>query len=126
MIEKTIKIDGKETKLRCSALLPRQYRAMFGRDMIRDMQSLTKAYQLQNDPSISDEEKQERTFDMLDLTIFENVAWLMQKDAGMEVGSSPEEWLDSLDGIFSVYEVMPSILELWRLSNQTTSTPAKK
>ena len=126
MIEKNILIDGKETKLRCSALLPRLYRAKFGRDMVTDMRQLAKAYKTANDPNLNEEERQEAAYKMLDLEIFENVAWLMQKTAGGEVGESPEEWLDNLDGIFSVYEVMPAILELWAASNKTTSEPRKK
>lgn len=119
MIEKEIKIDGKPTKLRCSALLPRLYRAKFGRDMIADMRSLAKAYK-------ETKGNEDAMMSMVDLEVFENIAWLMQKQAGGEVGESPEEWLDNLDGVFSVYEVLPSILELWGLSNKTTSTPRKK
>ena len=37
-----------------------------------------------------------------------------------------EEWLDSFDGIFSIYEVLPQILDLWKLTNRTTSVPKKK
>lgn len=119
MIEKEIKIDGRNVKLRCSALLPRLYRAKFGRDMIADMRQLAKAYK----ETKGDEEAM---LDMANLEVFENIAWLMQKQAGGEVGQSPEEWLDSLDGVFSVYEVLPSILELWGASNKTTSVPRKK
>ena len=39
---------------------------------------------------------------------------------------TPEEWLDGMDGIFSVYEVLPVILELWGYNMQTTATPKKK
>ena len=62
----------------------------------------------------------------MDLTIFEDVAWLMLKHAGEDVGDSPEEWLDSLDGVFSIYEILPSVLKLWNSNQKTTSTPKKK
>ena len=37
-----LNIDGKEVKMRASALIPRIYRFRFGRDMIQDMNSLRK------------------------------------------------------------------------------------
>ena len=41
---KTVEIDGREYRMRASALTPRLYRAYFRRDMIRDMQKLLTAY----------------------------------------------------------------------------------
>ena len=31
-----------------------------------------------------------------------------------------------MDGVFSIFDVMPTILELWDANQRTTSTPAKK
>lgn len=119
MIEKTIQVEGKDMKLRCSALIPRSYRRIFGRDMIADMDSLIAAYRKhQKDKTIP--------IDSINLEVFENVAWLMLKSAGENVGETPEEWLDELSGIFSIYEVLPDILMLWNASKKTTSTPKKK
>lgn len=39
-MEKVFEIDGKEVRMRASALIPRLYRFKFGRDMIKDMTSL--------------------------------------------------------------------------------------
>ena len=123
---KAVVIDGKEYRMRASALTPRLYRAFFKRDMIRDMQNLLHAYNkkltLQEDAA--DEEKEEADYAILDhLEVFENVAWLFCKEGGEAVGDSPEEWLDSLDGMFSIYEAMPIIIDLWIDNQQTTSTP---
>ena len=127
-MEKTIVVDGKEVRMRASALIPRLYRFKFGRDMIADMRQLQKVYQkaasLPKDAT--EEEKQDAQLSALDLTIFENVAFMMVKHAGGDVPDTPEEWLDSFDGIFSIYEVLPVILELWSITNQTTSIPKKK
>ena len=127
-MEKTIVVDGKEVRMRASALIPRLYRFKFGRDMIADMRQLQKAYQkaasLPKDAT--DEEKQDAQLSALDLTIFENVAFMMVKHTGGEPAETPEEWLDSFDGIFSIYEVLPVILELWGETNRTTSIPKKK
>lgn len=147
-------IAGKNVRLRASALIPRIYRHSFGRDMVTDMRRLQKAYNRALEASSSDateEEIQDATLSVIDLEIFENVAWTMllhgaevrdvvtgKDDSGddvverilmngdMVVGRSPDEWLDSLDGVFSVYEAMPIILELWRANQKTTSVPVKK
>ena len=116
-MEKKITVSGKELNMKATALIPRQYRSRFGRDLIVDMKKLqdglTKA-------GAGGE------FEAMDLTIFENVAWLMLKAGGEDVGNSPDEWLESIEGIFSVYEVLPQMLDLWVESCQTTSSARKK
>ena len=127
-MERLIKIGGAEIRMRASALIPRLYRFRFGRDLIKDMAQLEKAYKkavsVQEDAT--DEEKREAQLSTLDLTIFENVAWVMAKNADPNVPNDPDEWLDSIDGVFSIYEVLPNILELWTIGLETTSTPVKK
>lgn len=130
-MEKTITIGGTEMRMRASALIPRLYRYKFGRDLISDMRQLQKSYnkamQAQAKPDATADEIQDAQLSSLDLTIFENVAWLMCRHADTAaVPDDPDAWLDSIDGVFSVYEVLPVILELWQLNNATTSTPAKK
>lgn len=128
-MEKTVVIDGKEVKMRASALVPRLYRFRFARDMISDMRQLQKAFKKATSlpPDATEEEKQDAQLSVMDLTIFENVAYIMAKHADTKnVPSSMEEWLDGFDGVFSIYEVLPVILELWGLSNQTTSISKKK
>ena len=119
MIEKTVTIDGKEYTFRSSALLPKLYRAKFGRDLVVEMRHLAEAYK----EAKGDEEKM---LDAFDLEIFERVAWLMLKHAGNEIPDDPDDWLLGLDGPFSVYEALPTILELWGMNNKTTSVPRKK
>ena len=60
------------------------------------------------------------------MTIFENVAYMMAKHADQSIPSSPNDWLDSFDGVFSIYEVLPVILDMWKLTNATASIPKKK
>lgn len=119
-MERTVEIGGKEYRMRATALTPKLYRHRFGRDMIRDMSGLIKAYN-ERQGSENNEESDLKVLDHLE--VFENIAWLFMKDAGEEVGENPDEWLDSLDGIFSVYEAMPAIIELWFGNQKTTSTP---
>ena len=127
-MERTLRIGGAELRMRASALIPRLYRFKFGRDLIKDMSQLEKAYKkaLSVQEGATDEERRDAELSILDLTIFENVAWAMAKNADPNVPDDPGEWLDSIDGIFSVYEVLPEILELWTDGLNTTSIPAKK
>ena len=123
---KTVVIDGKNFGMRASALTPRLYRAFFKRDMIRDMQNLIQAYNnlITLPEDATEEEKTEANLVILDyLEVFENVAWLFCKEAGESVGNSPEEWLDSIDGMFSIYEAMPTIIEMWVDNQIATSVP---
>jgi hypothetical protein len=50
----------------------------------------------------------------------------MFKTAGEDVGENPEEWLSGIDDMFSVYTIIPDVVELWTENNKTTSIPAKK
>ena len=127
-MEKIIVVGGNEIKMRASALIPRLYRFKFGRDMISDMRQLQKSYQkaVNLPEDATEEERTDAQLSALDLTIFENVAYMMAKHADKDVPSTPDEWLDSIDGVFSIYEVLPDILDLWGMSNQTTSIPKKK
>lgn len=118
-IVRTIRTGSQTIEMRASALIPRLYRAKFGRDMIRDMKALQDSY---NDAK-DDEEK---NLTVTDLTIFENIAWLLAKHADPDVPSDPDEWLDSIDGVLSIYEVLPEILSMWSENLHTTSVPAKK
>lgn len=127
-MEKTISVGGKEVRMRATALIPRLYRFKFQRDMIRDMNQLRAAFRKATDlpKDATEEEIQDAQLSALDLTIFENVAWLMIKHAGEDIPDDPDEWLDSLDGIFPIYEVLPQILEMWEGNLATTSVPRKK
>lgn len=113
--------------MRASALIPRMYRFKFGRDIIRDMNSLRKAYKKIMDlpEDATEEEKEDAQLSVVDLTIFENVAFVMAKHADPSIPDTPDEWLDGFE-MFSIYEVLPEILNLWALSNATTSAPKKK
>ncbi len=126
-MEKIIKVGGREVKMRASALVPRLYRFKFGRDMIADMNKLKRAYQKAADlpEDATEEEKQDAQLTVLDLTIFENTAFIMAKHADPDQPNNPDEWLDQYE-MFSIYEVLPQILELWALSNITTSKSKKK
>lgn len=126
-MEKVINIGGKDVKMRASALIPRMYRFKFGRDILRDMTSLKKAFKKRSElpEDATDEQKEEAALSEMDLTIFENVAYIMAKHADPAIPDDPDEWLDGFE-MFSIYEVFPEILEMWEINNATTSKPKKK
>ena len=127
-MERTLNIGGAVMRMRASALIPRLYRFKLGRDLIKDMSQLESAYKraVSVKEDATDEEKKAAQFSAVDLTIFENIAWAMAKNADPNVPNDPDEWLDTIDGVFSIYEVLPQILELWTAGLETTSKPVKK
>lgn len=48
----------------------------------------------------------------------------MAKYADPGVPDSIEEWLDGFD-MFSIYEILPQIIELWNLNMETEQTAKK-
>ena len=56
--------------------------------------------------------------------MFENIAYVMEKHADANVPDTPEEWLDGFN-TFSIYQVLPQLIELWGLNVQT-DVSAKK
>lgn len=117
-MEKTVLIDDKEVRLRATAAVPRLYRIKFGKDIMQDMAKLSSAYEKAK--------TEEEHFSATDLGLFENVAYIMAKHGDPEnTPSSIEEWLDGFE-TFSIYEVLPQILELWRMNTASTSKSKKK
>ena len=115
-ITKSIEIDGRQVPFKASAAVPRIYRLKFGRDIFSDIDKLVDATQGGN--------AEESTLDVETLTIFEDVAYTMAKYADPSAPETPEEWLDTFD-MFSIYQVLPQILELWG-DNLMTDVQAKK
>ena len=116
MIEKIVDIDGKQVKFRSSATIPRLYRAKFKRDIFQDLSKLEKSY--------SKTDKEGEGFQIEDLEIFENVAYIMAFHADSTIPKTIDDWLDEFD-MFSIYQVLPEILELWG-ENMKTEIESKK
>ena len=117
MIQKTVEICGKEVKFRSSASVPRLYRAMFGRDIFKDLAKLERAYKDNGGEEGS-------SMEIEDLEIFENVAYIMAFHADPSIPKTIDEWLEQFE-MFSIYEVLPEILELWG-TNLITDVESKK
>ena len=116
MIERTIVISGKEVPFRSSATVPRLYRAKFKRDIFKDLTKLENSYTKRT--TEGDELQIE------DLEIFENVAYIMAFHADPSIPKTIDEWLDQFE-MFSIYQVLPQILELWG-ENMATEISSKK
>lgn len=115
-----ITIGGKEYGMRASALVPRLYRASTGRDVYGDLTKLKASLE-------SVQKKKKSDFDVVDLEIFENLAWAMCRAADRETTpETVEEWLDGIEGVFSIYEALPKLLAIWSKGEKQTSVPAKK
>ena len=117
MIEKTLTIDGKAVTFRSSASVPRIYRIKFGRDIFKDINKLEKSYKEKGGEDAS-------SMEIEDLEIFENVSYIMAFHADPTIPKTIDEWLEGFS-MFSIYEILPEILELWG-TNFITDLEAKK
>ena len=115
-ITKTVEIDGKQVLFKASAAIPRIYRIKFGRDIYKDLAKLEK--------SVSQNKEGSSEIDIPSLEMFENIAYIMAKHADPSITDTPEEWLDNFN-TFSIYQVLPSLIELWGL-NMKRDVQAKK
>lgn len=115
-IVRNIEIDGKQVAFKASAAIPRIYRLKFQRDIYKDLRVLEK--------SIGDEDENSSNLDLFSLEMFENIAFVMAKHADPTIPDTPEEWLDGFN-TFSIYQVLPQLIELWGL-NVKTDIEAKK
>ena len=115
-MKQNIEIDGQQVAFKASAAIPRIYRMKFNRDIYKDLKALEK--------SIGTENEEESNLDLFSLEMFENIAYVMAKHADPSIPDSPEEWLDNFN-TFSIYQVLPQLIELWGL-NVKTDVEAKK
>ena len=130
-VTKKIEIDGKEVTFKASAAVPRLYRIKFGRDIYKDLRQLEK--------SVGENDEDNSNLDLFSLEMFEDLAWLMAHKlstarnlcsgysalrsskamrAELNVPDSPEEFLDQFN-TFSIYQILPQLIELWGLNVQT-------
>lgn len=65
--------------------------------------------------AVGEGDEENSNLDLFSLEMFENIAYIMAKHADATVLDTPEEWLDGFN-TFSIYQVLPSIIELWGLN----------
>ena len=116
MLSKTVKVGDREVTFKSSVAIPRMYRIKFKRDIFKDLTKLEKSYKDKGDGT--------KELEIEDLEIFENVAYIMALHGDSSTPSSIDEWLDQFE-MFSIYEILPEILELWG-SNLFTDVKSAK
>ena len=107
-MKKEITIGEKKVEVSASALTPFSYKRLFGRDIVKDIQTLQK-----------DSKNGE-----LDPEMVSMMTYVMVREANKEVEPF-EEWLSQF-GIFDLYGSFGEIIKLWGLNEQTNSKPRKK
>lgn len=110
-VTKKIEIDGQKVEFRASAVVPRLYRIKFGRDIYKELRQL--------ETSVGENDEDASGLDLFSLEMFEDLAWIMAKHANpQEVPDNPEDFLDQFN-TFSIYQILPQLIELWGLNVQT-------
>lgn len=113
----TLVLYSQRVPFKASAAIPRMYRIKFRRDIYKDFAAL------QTSVKEGDEESSE--LDIESLEVFENIAYIMAKHANpADVPENPDDWLERFN-TFSIYEVLPQLIELWRLNVETQAESKK-
>ena len=115
MLRKKVEIDGREVEFKASAAVPRIYRMKFRRDLFMDLQKIAKSVKKKG----KKEDKESSEIPIEDLEMFENIAYVMEN-----VPPDIMDWLEQFN-TFSIYQILPAILELWNM-NEETKSQAKK
>ena len=116
-IQKNITIDGIDVPFKASAAVPRLYRLKFRRDIYQDFAALQK--------SVGEKTEESSALDIESLEVFENIAYIMAKHAAPEnVPDNPDDFLEQFN-TFSIYEILPQLIDLWGL-NVETQVQSKK
>lgn len=136
-MKKTIRISGVDCRMKSSAAIPRMYRLKFGRDIFVDMGKLKKQMDAQDRLKKELREQAEKKGEEFDegsvgsmlpiqsLEMFENIAYLMHKHGDPKQPNDIDRWLEQFE-VFDIYKILPEILEMWNLENETRSIPKKK
>lgn len=128
MIVKKIRIDDQEVLFAASARTPRLYRQVFGRDVIVDMTSLYSNFQnilKERNAEKFEDLDQTTQLSLADLTTFENLAYIMARQADPTIPSNPDDWLDRFN-TFDIYDIFPKLFDLWNLNQKGMSVAKKK
>lgn len=124
-MERIIHIDGRDVPFKATGSTVRLYRFKFGRDLLLDFAKMYNEVRKIMDQAGGDGAVAVSSLSPETLTIFENVAYIMARQGDSTIPQDPDEWLDGF-AMFSIYEVLPEIIELWNMSQMSTSEQKKK
>lgn len=124
-MEKTVKIDGKEVKLRTDGALPRIYRHLLRREVFEDVAKMSMTSIALADPERPDPSKEDR---LEANEIIENLTFIMAKHADPSLPETVEEWLAGFEDEAALNdpEVTGTVIALWLHETETTSAARKK
>lgn len=108
-MEKLVKLDGKEVRMVANGGTPRIYRAMFKRDVFKDMNH-----------AVNDEGEIENA------EVFENLAFVMAKQGGLDGGYDIDKWLTGMESPTAIIEAVEEIMALWYDTTETVIDGKKK
>lgn len=100
-METTINIDGKDIRFKSTGSAPLRYKMQFKRDFFSDLMKMQGAIKKGG---------KDIDFDVFDLEVFYNIAWIYAKTADPSI-SSPLEWLDTFD-TFPIIEIIPELQDI--------------
>ena len=106
---------------------------MFSRDLFKDMSKL--ADELDKSNRLEEKEKKKAEAEgrayvkssalpLSSLEMFENIAYVMAKHGDPSQPDNIEEWLDQFE-MFDIYEILPQILDMWKIETHQESEPKK-
>lgn len=124
-MERIIHIDGKDVPFKATGSTLRLYRFKFGRDLLVDFAKMYDEVQEIVKKASNDQTAAVKSLSPQALTTFENVAYIMARQADPTIPADPDEWLDGFT-MFSIYQVLPEIVELWNMSQMSTAEQKKK
>lgn len=75
--------------------------------------------------SIDKNDEEASPLDSFSLEMFENIAYIMAKHADPTIPDTVEDWLDEFN-TFSIYQVLPELIDLWGMNVATQAESKKK
>ncbi|MCH4205191.1 MAG: hypothetical protein LKF53_02205 [Solobacterium sp.] len=112
-MQKDIVIDGKKVTFKATAYTVVKYRDIFGRDLLKDMETVNK-HDIEDKSYVSGD----------DLSILLDFGWTMAKQADQSIPNSVEEWTDQFN-TFPVFKLGLEWRIIWGLANGTLETTKK-
>lgn len=137
-MQKLIEVEeGRSVNFKASAFSPIAYNRLFpGRDFLKDMNTLnekSKKNKKKEKDASGEESSEEISFDMDDYMLFARISYLLAyQGLAPSPRETPEqreftqkypdamEWIDTFN-TFSIYEILPEIMELWYKNDKTVS-----
>lgn len=104
-MEKTIKIDNKDVRFRCTAFTFILYKQQFNSEFIADIAKLQESFNTNKAGKVTGID-----YTKLSLDVFYQIAWACAKTADDHIPDAMA-WLDSFE-TFPIMDIMPQIMDM--------------